>query len=143
MILKNVRVKISRDRQIFRALLAAVPDKVEGDLGSLNQRRKTRLLDGRDMDEHVLGATVRLDETVTLRGVEPLHSPARHAAVVLRKPATDNRIVTALQHSQCPSAPALQFKAGCLYRFSLLARAAIRCRLRFLTVGAGASRWRR
>ena len=64
--------------QVFRALLAVVRHDVVGHLGSFGQRRKTRLLDGRDMDEHVLGASVRLDETITLRGVKPLHCSAWH-----------------------------------------------------------------
>jgi hypothetical protein len=32
------------------------------------------------MDKHVLAAAVRLNETITLRGVEPLHCPGCHFA---------------------------------------------------------------
>src|SRR5512139_1791024 len=35
-------------------------------------------LDGRVMDEHVPSASVRFDETIPLRFVEPLHFAARH-----------------------------------------------------------------
>jgi hypothetical protein len=45
-------------------------DNVERDLGALDQRGEASLLDRRDMDKNVVGATVRLDETVTLLPVE-------------------------------------------------------------------------
>jgi hypothetical protein len=49
--------------QIFRRFLALVRHDVIGDLGTLAQVAQARPLDGRDMDEYVLGATVRLDKT--------------------------------------------------------------------------------
>jgi hypothetical protein len=69
---------ISLYLQVFRALLAAVWHDVERHLGTLAQVAQASLLDGRDMDEHVLGATVRLDEPVTLGRVKPLHGSCRH-----------------------------------------------------------------
>jgi hypothetical protein len=44
----------SRHPQIFRRFFAFVRDNVIGDLGALRQAAQPRLLDGRDMDEHVL-----------------------------------------------------------------------------------------
>src|SRR6266436_5967355 len=48
--------------QIFRRFLAAVRDDIERHLGAIRQAVQAGLLDGRDMDEHVLAAGVRRDE---------------------------------------------------------------------------------
>jgi hypothetical protein len=49
--------------------------------GSFGYRRKTRLLEGRDVDKHVLAATaLGLDETVTLSRIEPLRCSPWHSA---------------------------------------------------------------
>src|SRR6185503_18563242 len=51
---------------------------------------ETCSLDGRDMDEYVLAASVRLNKTITLRRVEPLHCTCRHVHLpidsILRAP---------------------------------------------------------
>jgi len=45
---------------------------------TFDQAAKPRTLDGRDMDKHVLGAVFRLDESVTLLRMKPLHGTDRH-----------------------------------------------------------------
>jgi len=70
--------------EIFRRFPALVRDNVERDLCALAQVTQPSLLDGRDVNEHVLAATaVRLDEPVTLRRIEPLHCSARHVRTPL------------------------------------------------------------
>jgi hypothetical protein len=68
----------SRDAQVFRALLAPVRRDFERYLGSFAQVAEAGLLDGRDMDEDVFAASVRLDEAVALGPVKPLNRPHRH-----------------------------------------------------------------
>jgi hypothetical protein len=43
-----------------------------------NPVRETCPLDRRYMDEHILAAGIRLNETIPLRRIEPLHFPHRH-----------------------------------------------------------------
>src|ERR1700694_3937090 len=65
--------------QIFRALFALVWNDVIGDLVAFTEVIQASLLNGRNMDEHVLIATaIRRDETIPLSRVEPLHSTCRH-----------------------------------------------------------------
>jgi hypothetical protein len=64
--------------KVFRRFLAAVRDNIKRDLGALTQIAHPRLLNGRDMDEHVLAASVRLDKAVTLGRIKPLHCSSRH-----------------------------------------------------------------
>jgi hypothetical protein len=65
--------------QIFRTLFALVWNDVVGDLVALTEVIQASLLNGRDMDEHILAATaIRRDETIPLGRVEPLHSTCRH-----------------------------------------------------------------
>jgi len=47
-------------------------------LAPFGQRRKARFFNGRDIDEHVLGAPIRLDKTVTLGRIEPLNRSTWH-----------------------------------------------------------------
>src|ERR1700732_1046812 len=68
----------SADLQIFRRFLATVRDDVEAHLRAFCQAGGTGPFHRRDMDKHVLAAAVRLNETKTLRRVEPLHRPSRH-----------------------------------------------------------------
>ena len=65
--------------QIFRTLFALVWNDVVGDLVALTEVVQAGLLNGRNMDEHILTATaVRRDKTIPLSRVEPLHSTCRH-----------------------------------------------------------------
>src|SRR5689334_17379010 len=48
------------------------------DLLALVQAVEARSLHGADVNEHVLAAFLRLDETEALGGVEPLHSTSWH-----------------------------------------------------------------
>src|ERR1700752_2216186 len=58
------------------ALLAAVD--VQADLLSLAPRPEGGALARRNMHNHILRAIIRLDEAVTLGGVEPFHSTGGH-----------------------------------------------------------------
>jgi hypothetical protein len=57
---------------------AAIGDDFVLDLRALIHRAQTRLLNGGDVQEHVLAAAVRLDEAITLGRVEPLNSTSSH-----------------------------------------------------------------
>ena len=71
--------------------IAAGPDKYEArrtfginavlheDFPAGDGLRVPGALDGRDMDEDVLSAIRRCDETITLSGVEPLHGSIGHS----------------------------------------------------------------
>src|SRR6478735_2755011 len=61
-----------------RLAAAAVGDDVERDLLTLVEGGEASALDGADVNEHVLLAVIRLDETITLLGVEPLHGAHSH-----------------------------------------------------------------
>src|ERR1700680_74743 len=65
--------------QIFRTLFALVWNDVIGDLVAFTEVVQASLLNGRNMDEHILTATaIRRDETIPLGRVEPLHSTCRY-----------------------------------------------------------------
>src|SRR5690606_27332943 len=49
-----------------------------GNLLVFVQAAQAGLLDSRDVDEDVLAAVIRLDEAVTLGGVEPFYSAGSH-----------------------------------------------------------------
>src|SRR5215216_1814000 len=51
---------------------------LEGDLLAFAERAQARLFDGADMDENVLAAVSRRDETKTLVGVEELYGTSDH-----------------------------------------------------------------
>src|SRR5262249_10194148 len=60
--------------------LAAAPigDQLELDLLAFVQRAETGALDGADMDEGVLAAVIRLNESEAFGGVEPLNGTCSH-----------------------------------------------------------------
>src|SRR5436305_916998 len=66
--------------QVDRSRLAAatVVLDVEGHLLSLDEAAQTRLLDGGDVDEHVLSAGIGLDEPVALDFIEPFDGTSIH-----------------------------------------------------------------
>src|ERR1700682_6107265 len=63
--------------QVFCRFLAAVRHNVVTDLGALVQSAKPGFLDRRDVHEHILAAAVRLNETIALLPVKPLHCSCR------------------------------------------------------------------
>jgi hypothetical protein len=69
---------VSLHLQISRRFLAAVADDVVADLGTLIEAAQAGLLDGRDMDEHILAAAVGLNKSEPLLRIEPLHCARRH-----------------------------------------------------------------
>jgi hypothetical protein len=77
MIAISVRTQSSLHPQIFRGLLAAVFNDVEGNLAALDKAIGARLPNGLDMYKHILAAAGRRNKAVTLRDVEPLDRPAR------------------------------------------------------------------
>ena len=50
-----------------------------------------RFLDRRDMDEHVAAAAVRLDESIALYWIKPLHRPHRHVSISSEKMWSNER----------------------------------------------------
>ena len=73
-----LRCPASTYSQVFRRFLAAICDDVEANLGALCEGGETCPLDRRYMDEDILAAGIRLNETIPLRRIEPLHYPHRH-----------------------------------------------------------------
>jgi len=68
------------DPQILSRRLSAVFLLLVAHLGAFVERRKAGLLDGRNVHEYVLAATIRLNEPISLCWVEPLHSSCRHVS---------------------------------------------------------------
>src|SRR5262245_2487437 len=66
-----------------RLASAAVGDDFEGDLLAFIQTAHAGLLDGADVNEHILAACFRLNETKTLLGVEPLDDTCLHVNSLL------------------------------------------------------------
>ena len=66
--------------KVFGRFLPAVRRDLIAHLRALIQRAQTCSLDGRDMDEHVLAASVGLNESIPLRRIEPLHCTYCHVA---------------------------------------------------------------
>jgi hypothetical protein len=50
---------------------------------SFVERRQSGTFDGTDVYEHIFSTALRLNEPVTLRRVEPLHSAGSHAGLLL------------------------------------------------------------
>src|SRR5262249_19951618 len=69
--------------QVRRRWLAARARDVERNPIALAQRLESSGLDGGDVDVHVLGTILRLDESEPLRHVEELHLSDRHVALLL------------------------------------------------------------
>jgi len=52
---------------------------------TLGEPGVTRFLERRDVDEHVLPATIRLDKSISLGWIKPLHRPHRHVSISLKR----------------------------------------------------------
>jgi hypothetical protein len=70
----------SLNPEIYRRCLPTVLFDFIFDLLTFIKRGQSCALDGRDMDEYVLPATLRLNESITLRRIEPFHCAARHSS---------------------------------------------------------------
>ena len=64
--------------EVFGGFFATVSRDFVAYLSALIQAAQTRSLDGRDMDEHVLAASLGLDKAIALCRVEPLHCTYCH-----------------------------------------------------------------
>jgi len=73
-------------------LLAAF--EFEGDLLVFVQLAQSCSLNRRDVNEHVLGAVIRLNKSVTLLGVEPLYRSASHCTFLRNNTAVIQRWMT-------------------------------------------------
>ena len=69
---------------------------------------KTCSFDGRNMDEHILATTRRLDETKTFGRVEPLHSTLSHSVV-----SAGSKQLTSRRSPHTPACPKRQDTPGC------------------------------
>jgi hypothetical protein len=83
----------SRGAQIARRGLtgSAVGDEIESDLLPFVEPGHPSALDRADVDEYVVAAVIRLDESKALLAVEPLHSSFNHIASSFRDLAAGNR----------------------------------------------------
>src|SRR6185437_12484433 len=69
---------LSAGLQVGRRVFPSVLHDVKTKRLTLLQTGKARLLHSADVDEHVFGSVVGLDEAKPLCGVEPFHSTGRH-----------------------------------------------------------------
>ena len=69
--------------EVRRRLLAPLRHHLESDPLVLGEVPQPGCLHRRDVHEHVLAATLGLDEAVALLGVEPLHGAGGHATLPL------------------------------------------------------------
>src|SRR5207244_6789490 len=77
-IARNSRIR-SLDLEIHRRCFSAVLFDLILDLLPFIERTQSSALDCGDVDEHVLAATaLRLNESIALGRIEPLHRAARH-----------------------------------------------------------------
>ena len=67
-----------------RCLARSSGEQFIADPGTLGESGATRLLERRDLDKHVLPATIRLDESITLGWIKPLHRPHCHVSISLK-----------------------------------------------------------
>src|SRR5215470_6918655 len=77
-ITRNSRINRSLDLEIHRRCFPAVLFHLILDLLPFIERAQSSLLDRGDMDEHVFAACLRLDKSITLGRIEPLHGTTRH-----------------------------------------------------------------
>src|SRR4029077_6801911 len=73
----GARRRRSSDLQVLGRGLAAIAHDLVFDLLAFIERAEPGPLDGRNVHEHVLTTTLRLDKAVALGGIEPLHGTCR------------------------------------------------------------------
>jgi len=66
------------DFEVLSCLFAAVRDDFIFDLLAFIQSPQTSTFNCRNVHEHILAASLRLDEAVPFRRVEPFNSTGRH-----------------------------------------------------------------
>src|SRR5205085_1590732 len=88
------------DRQVASSRLAGalVGDDFEVDFLAFVEAAQAGLLDCADVDEHVLATLIRLDESVALCRVEPLHSSRSHGKFLLDKPSNSAQFSCAARY---------------------------------------------
>src|ERR1700751_5348423 len=64
-----------------RRLARSRGEQFVADLGPLGEPGVTRLLERRDVDEHVLSAAIGLDKSISLGWIKPLPPPHRHVRI--------------------------------------------------------------
>ena len=79
---------------------------LEGDLLALRQSRQTSRLHGADVNEDILRAVGRLNETITLLGIEPLHCTGSH---VVSTPQVKNTQISRPQVSATRNSWAIRY----------------------------------
>ena len=67
-----------------RCLARSSVEQFVADPGTLGEPGVTRLLERRDVDEQVPPATIRLDKSISLGWIKPLHRPHRHVSIALK-----------------------------------------------------------
>src|SRR5262245_45919918 len=72
----------SPDLEVLRRFLATIADDFVLDGLPFVESAQSCALNRRNVNEHVLAATLRLNESVALGRVEPLHCSLRHLAVL-------------------------------------------------------------
>lgn len=80
-------IRLLENLEIFCAGLAAhlVGLRFKRNLLSFGKAGETRTLDRADVNEHIVAAVARLNETEAFLAVEPLHSTSRHVFVPCRR----------------------------------------------------------
>src|SRR5215470_19407497 len=92
--------------QVFCRLLPAVGHELIVDALAFVEPAQPSPLDCGNMHEHVLAAILRLDESVTLGRVEPLHSTGRHIDLRRESPARAAHKLRRLRSGRKPIAEA-------------------------------------
>src|SRR5882762_4002612 len=77
----SLTARLASNLEVFGRGLAAIGNLFVFDRLSFVERGKASFLDRRNMNENVLAATCRLNESKTLGRVEPLHSTFSHHVV--------------------------------------------------------------
>ena len=67
---------------------------------SFIEGNQTGTFDCADMHEHIFAAACRLNEPVTLRWIEPLHSPVSYAGLLVK--SNRNRVGRSMGNSKLP-----------------------------------------
>src|SRR5262245_14393067 len=69
------------DLEVYSGLLTAAALNLILNGLSFVERRQSGTFDGADMYEHIFAAALRLNESITLGWIEPLHSAGSHAVL--------------------------------------------------------------
>src|SRR4051812_28145415 len=68
----------SLDLQVLSRVLTAIVHEFILNSLALIQSAQAGTFDRRDVDEHILASTLRLNESIALGWIEPFHVPSRH-----------------------------------------------------------------